>query len=68
MYIKKEANTSFNNIKEMLVHDTLLVYLDFGKYFHLDADASKTQVGNVMCQDHSAIACHSRRLIKHHKN
>ena len=45
----------------MLVHDALLVYPDFENPFHLDTDASKTQLGGVTCQDHGTIAYDFRR-------
>ena len=37
----KEAQKSFNKIKELLLHNTLLVFPDFNKSFFIDADASK---------------------------
>ena len=37
----QEAHTSFNNIKSLLSHETLLVCTEFDKRFHLDEDASK---------------------------
>ena len=52
----------------MLVHDALLLYPDFEKPLHLETDASKTQLGDVMHQDHGAIAYHSRRLTKYQEN
>ena len=64
----KEADSSFNKIKEMLTHDTLLVYPDFDKPFHLDTDASKSQLGGIIYQDHGIIAYHSRRLTKYQEN
>ena len=49
----------------MSVHDTLLGYLYFENHFHLDADASKTQLNGTEFQVHGAIAYHSRRLTKY---
>ena len=60
----EEASASLNDVKGMLVHDALLVCPDFEKPFHLDSDASKSQLGGTTCQDHDMIACHSRRPTK----
>ena len=64
----KEAQASFDKIKELLVHDTLLVYPDFSKPFHLDTDASQTQLGGIIYQDHGIIVYYSRRLTKYQEN
>ena len=57
----QEANASFNNMKDILAHDVLLVHPDFDKTFHLDADAIKNQLGGIIYQDHGTIAYHYRR-------
>ena len=64
----KEAQTSFDSIKELLLHDTLLVYPDFTKPFRLDTDASNTHLGGIICQDHGIITYHSCRLTKYQEN
>ena len=64
----QEGNTSFDNAKEILAHDTLLVCRDFDNPFHLDTDASKNQLGVIIYQDHDIIAYHSLRLNKHQEN
>ena len=61
----KEAQNSFDKIKELLLHDTLLVFPDFNKPFFIDADTSKTQLGGIIYQDHGIIAYHSWRLTKY---
>ena len=61
----KEAQSSFDKIKELLLHDTLLVFPDFTKPFYIDADASNTQLGGIIYQDHGIIAYHSRRLTNY---
>ena len=56
----KEAQKAFEDVKSLLLHDTLLVYPDFSKPFYLDTDASKTQLRGIIYQDHGVIAYHSR--------
>ena len=36
----KEAQTYFNKIKKLIIHNTLLVYTDFLNTFYLDIDTS----------------------------
>jgi hypothetical protein len=61
----KEAQKSFKQIKELLIHGTLLVYPNFLKPFYLDTDTSKTQLSGIIYQDDSIIAYYLRRLIKY---
>ena len=45
----KEAQSKFEKIKELLIHDTLLVCSDFSKPISLETDASDKQLGGIMC-------------------
>ena len=55
----KRAQSSFGIIKELLIHNTLLIYPDFSKPFHLNTNTSKTELSGIIYQDHSIIAYHS---------
>ncbi len=54
----------FDNIKTAIAKVTVLAYPDFLKPFKINTDASSTQLGAVITQDHRPIAFFSRKLSK----
>ena len=52
----------FNEIKQVVAHDTLLIYPDFNKRFDIHRDASELQLGAGIIQDGKPIAFYSRKL------
>ena len=43
-----EAQGTFNKIKDLLLHDTLLIFPDFEKLFYLHVNTSKTQLDKTI--------------------
>ena len=52
----------FNEIKQIVTCDALLIYPDFNKCFDIHADASEFQLGEVISQDGKRIVFYSRKL------
>ena len=52
----------FSEIKQVVTHDTLLIYTDFNKHFDIHMDASELQLGAGISQYGKPIASHSRKL------
>ena len=52
----------FSEIKQVVTHDTLLIYPDFNKRFNINMDASELQLGSGISQDGKPIAFYSRKL------
>ena len=54
----------FGEIKQVVAHDTLLIYPDFNKQFDIHMDASELQLGTGISQDVKPIAFYSRKLTR----
>ena len=52
----------FSEIKQVVTHDTLLIYLDFNKRFDIHMDASELQLGSGIIQYGKPIAFYIRKL------
>ena len=52
----------FGEIKQVVAHDTLLIYPDFNKRFDIHMDASELQLGSGISQYGKPIAFYSRKL------
>lgn len=46
-----EEDKAFNQLKEIITLDTMLIYLDFSKQFHIFLDACKDAIGAILCQE-----------------
>ena len=55
---------AFDNIKRTIIHDTLLSYMYFNKFFDIHMDASDYQLGSVISQNGKPIAFYSRTLTE----
>ena len=53
---------TFDKIKRIVAHDTLLTYPDFNETFKIHTDASAFQLGAVIIQKGKTIAFYSRKL------
>jgi len=53
---------AFKEIKRTISRETLLVFPDFNKTFHVYTDASDYQLGGVIVQDNKPLAFYSRKL------
>lgn len=53
---------AFELMKKIVSRETLLAYPDFDKPFDVYTDASHTQLGAVISQEHKPIAFYSRKL------
>ena len=58
-FVKQKA---FDEIKQIVTHDTLLIYPDFNKCFDIHVDASDLQIGAVIIQEVKSIAFYRRKL------
>ena len=59
---------AFEQMKSLIMSDTLLVYPDHNKPFHIETDASDFQLGAVIKQNNKPVAFYSRKLNKAQKN
>lgn len=59
---------SFNELKEKLISEPLLIYPDFDKTFVLNTDASNFALGAVLSQDGHPVCYASRTLNEHEVN
>lgn len=59
---KEPHQKAFDLMKKIVSRETLLAYPNFNKHFDVFTDASKTQLGAVICQDDKPIAFYSRKL------
>ena len=53
---------AFDDIKTIMSRETLLVYPDFNKDFHIYTDSSDYQLGAVIMQDDRPLAFYSRKM------
>ena len=53
---------SFDEMKKLVVRETLLTYPDFNKTFEIQTDASDLQLGACIMQEGKPIAFYSRKL------
>ena len=53
---------AFEEAKHMIQKETMLAYPQFGKPFHVYADASDTQLGGVIMQENKPLAFYTRKL------
>ena len=60
----KEADDAFQLIKVRLTTAPILVLPDFSKPFELHCDASKVDIGPVLCQNGRPIAYFSEKLSR----
>ena len=58
----EQHNKAFETMKQIVSKETLLTYPNFAIPFEIYTDASKTQLGAVICQDNRPIAFYSRKL------
>ena len=63
---KQAEQGTFNEIKRIVEHDTLLIYPDFNETFKMHTDASAFQLGVVVIQKGKPIAFYSRKLTDDH--
>ena len=54
---------SFDEIKRIVAHYTLLIYTDFNKRCDIHTDASEFHIGAVISQDGKPIAFYGSKLI-----
>jgi hypothetical protein len=59
---KDEHQKAFEEIKKIIVRETLLSFPDFTKVFEIHTDASHTQLGSVISQEGKPLAFYSRKL------
>ena len=52
----------FDEIKDIVDCDTLLVYMDFNKHFNIHTDDSDYHIGSVICQEGKPIAFYRCKL------
>ena len=52
----------FDEIKQVVTHNTLLIYPYFNKRFYIHMNASYLQLGAVIIQDGKPIAFYSHKL------
>ena len=64
----KEAQQSFEDLKQKLVTAPVLKLPDFSKPFVVTTDASAIAIGGVLQQEGQPIAYESRKLKDHEKN
>ena len=57
-----EEQMAFDDMKLVMSRQTLIVYPDFSKPFHIFTDCSKLQLGAVIMQDGKPVAFYSRKL------
>eukprot|EP00957_Ditylum_brightwellii_P005528 423548-Ditylum_brightwellii.AAC.1 len=62
------AQEAFEAVKSAIAKNTLLVYPDFSENFESHTDASKHQLGAVICQKGHPIAFFSKKLNKAQMN
>ena len=53
---------SFDEIKRVIMQDTMLAFPDFSKTFHIHTDSSDYQLGAVIMQNNKPLAFYSRKL------
>ena len=53
---------SFEEIKRIATHDTLLSYHDFNKRFDIHTDDSYCEIGSLIIQEVKPVAFYSRNL------
>jgi hypothetical protein len=58
----KEAEKSFNLLKEKIIEQPILVLPDFSKTFHVRCDASGFKIGEVLIQDERPVTYFSEKL------
>ncbi len=56
------ADMSFNLLKQKVIKNPILAFLDFNKVFLLDCDASGIAIGATLSQEGRPIACFSEKL------
>jgi hypothetical protein len=59
---------AFDDIKSLIIQETLLAYPDPNKPFHIYADASEYQLGAAILQDDRPVAFYSRKLSPSQRN
>ena len=64
----KIGQDSFDKIKRIVAHDTLLAYTDFHKGFKIHTNSSNFQLGAVIRQKGELVAFHSRKLTDSQKS
>ena len=58
----QKAQKAFESAKQMIKKETMLAYPQFGKPFHIYADASDTQLGGVIMQNDKPLAFYTRKM------
>lgn len=58
----KEHQNAFEETKRVISKETLLVFPDCGKTFHVFADASDCQIGAAIMQENEPLAFHSCKM------
>ena len=58
----EEHTVAFETMKKIVSKETLLTYPNFTLPFEIYTDASKTQLGAVICQNQKPVAFYSRKL------
>ena len=66
----EEQEKAFNNIKAVMIQETMLAYPNFNETFYIYTDASDYQMGAMVCQkndvgEYVPILFHSRKLNQH---
>jgi hypothetical protein len=63
-----EQQKAFDKIKAVMGRETLLLYPNFSKEFHIHTDASDCQLGAVIMQDDQQLTFYIRKLNRAQKN
>ena len=64
----KVHGKAFNQMKAIIQRDTMLMYPDHNKPFHIETDASDFQLGAVIKQDNRPVAFYTRKLNSAQRN
>ena len=64
LFCTAKAQKLFDEIKPIVICNTLFIYLDFNKRFDIHTNDSEFHLGSVIFQDGKSIAFYSRKLTR----